>query len=66
MASKKKTEKEITEETEQKAPEIIEETKLPKAEDLFSMKFEGPDGEILMVRKAFRPVGKLEFYTPGD
>ena len=55
MASKK---------TEPVKKEEPKEVKLPKIEELFTMKFEGPEGEILMVRKAFRPIGKLEVYQP--
>ena len=34
---------------------------------LWSMKFRDPvDGTISMVRKAFKPRGKLEFYHPED
>lgn len=39
---------------------------LPKIEDLYTMQFEGPDGQILMVRKAYggKPRGRLEIYQP--
>ncbi len=55
MATKKETEKK-----EEKA-------KLPKIEELYQMKFEGPKGEILMVRKAYggKPKGRLEIYAPN-
>lgn len=34
---------------------------------LYEMKFRDPvNGQIVMVRKAFKPRGKLEFYHPED
>ena len=45
---------------------FMEEPKLPKVEDLYGMKFEAQDGSIVMVRKAFKPRGKLEFYQPAE
>ncbi len=36
-------------------------------ESLWSMKFrDGKTGQISMVRKAFKPRGKLEFYHPDE
>ena len=34
---------------------------------LFEMKFRDPmNGQVVMVRKAFKPRGKLEFYCPEN
>lgn len=52
-ATKKKTEEE----------EVKEEKKY-KVEDLYKLEFVAEDGTILMVRRAYRPRGKLEFYAP--
>ena len=40
---------------------------LPKLDELWKMQFEGPDGQILMVRKAYggKPRGRLEIYAPN-
>jgi hypothetical protein len=50
-----------------KKTEEKKEAKLPKIEELYGMKFEGSNGEILMVRKAYggKPRGRLEIYTPS-
>ena len=51
--------------TEQK--EEPKQEKLPKIEELYTMKFVDDKGNVLMVRKAYggKPRGRLEFYTPG-
>lgn len=60
MATKKAETKEETKEVKKTAP------KLPKLEELYTMKFAGPNGEILMIRKAYggKPRGRLEIYAP--
>ena len=47
-------------------PKEEKKAELPKIEDLYKMRFEGPDGQILMVRKAYggKPRGRLEIYVP--
>lgn len=57
MATKKKTE---AIETEKKEPAGTVMEEIFPIEELYKMKFSGPNGEILKVRKAFRPIGKLE------
>ena len=40
---------------------------VPDLNELFSMRFRDPvSGEIVMVRHAFKPRGKLEFYCPEN
>ena len=56
MATKKKTE----EQQEEKKPE----EKIYTFEELFSMKFVDGYGNVVMIRKAYKPRGKLEFYQP--
>ena len=64
LMAKKKNETPMQDPAEE--PVTVEEKKLPKVEDLYGMKFEAQDGSIVMVRKAFKPRGKLEFYQPAE
>lgn len=58
----KKAEKETT-----KKEDIVTADVVYDLESLFQMRFRDPNtGTILKVRKAFRPVGKLEFYQPEN
>ena len=70
-----KKNKEIVEE----APEIVQDKEEVEVENytdtsvvydlstLFEMKFMDPlNGQIVMVRRAFKPRGKLEFYCPEE
>ena len=62
MATKKKSETEVKEEVKEEAPvnqEIFD------VEDLFKMKFRDGYGNTVMIRKAYKPRGKLEFYAPA-
>ena len=74
----KKNEDVVQEEPEivQEEPEIVQEEAVEKHVDsslvwdlstLFEMKFMDPlNGQIVMVRRAFKPRGKLEFYCPEE
>lgn len=74
MAKKKTTEQaaEPLEMTQQEsgqqtaAASVQHNEELFPIEELFNMKFIGPKGKILKVRRAFRPLGKLELYTPRE
>ena len=77
-----KKNKEIVEEAPeivQEAPEIVQDKEEVEVENytdtsvvydlstLFEMKFMDPlNGQIVMVRRAFKPRGKLEFYCPEE
>ena len=63
----------------QEAPEIVQDKEEVEVENytdtsvvydlstLFEMKFMDPlNGQIVMVRRAFKPRGKLEFYCPEE
>ena len=43
---------------------ITEPSKVYDLDALWEMKFRDHNGTICMVRKAFKPRGKLEFYQP--
>ena len=65
MAAKKKTETaeaEAMEEVKAEAPVLQE---IFDLEDLYKMKFRDGYGNIVMVRKAYKPRGKLEMYAPA-
>lgn len=47
-----------------KKTEDKQEEKVYEIEDLWKMKFRDSEGTITMVRRAFKPRGKLEFYQP--
>ena len=52
--------------SQQAAGSVQHNEELFPIEELFKMKFVGPKGEILMIRRAFRPLGKLETYSPRN
>lgn len=61
MATKKKTE--VIEEPKAEAPVNQE---IYELEELYKMKFKDVNGATVMVRKAYKPRGKLEFYQPRE
>ena len=64
MATKKNEEPVI--EPEEVVHEVRKTDPVYDLEALWSMKFLDPvTGSVLMVRKAYKPRGKLEFYTPS-
>ena len=47
-----------------KTEEKKEEPKIYNLEDLYKMQFQDQHGNLVMVRRAYKPRGKLEFYQP--
>ena len=73
MATKKKTTVSESGAAAQQENVTINVNEGPKAmieelfpiDELYNMKFIGKNGEILKVRRAFRPIGKLEIIKVG-
>ena len=61
MATKKKTET-----AEPEVKEEVRNTEIFDLEELYKMKFRDHNGKIVMIRKAYKPRGKLEFYAPAE
>ena len=59
--------KEVNEEERMKTEEVQDTSVVYDLSSLWEMKFRDPmTGAVVMVRKAFKPRGKLEFYSPEN